>query len=311
MIDSLSHQKLVMLEDVMSRGATRNASALAPFTRGNLAGLVKTLLDTPTPCVALLSGYWILHSKPPSAETDGPVGVALLGRFFKRIGWRAVGITDLPCEVPLRGAFTFAEMDRDDVFVASKGEGAAEATPIASLRSWLAQRKVTHLLSIERPGVSADGKYYNMRASDLTENVYPFDELFRRPDYVTAAIGDGGNEIGMGSIPREVIGREIAHGETIACVTPSEFTLVCGVSNWGAHMIAAALSVLSPAFREVFDEVFSESNETEALRRVSEAGAVDGVSGLRALSVDGISMEEHFEKYNEMRFKLSTFQERK
>jgi D-glutamate cyclase len=309
-MDAIARQKLELIEAVMVEGAARNAAALAPYAAGNLAGFLTTLLQTPNPCIAILSGFWILHSKPPAAETDGPVGAALLGKFFKRLGWRALGVTDVPCEGPMRAAFEFAGLEASDIYIAKLGGRGEAPTPIETVGAWLKGREATHLLSIERPGVSADGRYYNMRGVDLTPHVYPFDPLFHQPAYVTAAIGDGGNEIGMGSIPGEVVAREIEHGAKIASITPSAFTLVCGVSNWGATMIAAGLSVLSPECKAAFDAVFSESAELEALARVSDAGAVDGVSGRRALSVDGMAMDTHFAKYREMRAKLATFQGR-
>lgn len=310
MIEPHALQTLERLEDAAARGATRNASALARHTSGNLAGLLASLLATPNPCIALVSGFWILHSKPPAAETDGPVGAALLAKLFGKLGWRTLGLADTPCEAPLRAAYEFGGIASDDVLATSIAGLGRAATPIDFVRDWLKDRGATHLLSIERPGVSADGKYYNMRGADLTRHVYPFDPLFRQPACVTAAIGDGGNEIGMGSIPTEVIAREIENGPTIASITPAQFTLVCGVSNWGAHLIAAGLSLLSPTVKEAFVEIFTESVEMAALKKISQAGAVDGVSGRRALSVDGISMDAHFEKYRELRRELAASEER-
>jgi hypothetical protein len=54
------------------------------------------------------------------------------------------------------------------------------------------------------------------------------------PAVTTIGIGDGGNEIGMGKIPWEVIRRNIPGGGRIACRVPTSFLLVCGISNWGA-----------------------------------------------------------------------------
>ena len=51
----------------------------------------------------------------------------------------------------------------------------------------------------------------------------------------TIAIGDGGNEIGMGALPQGLIARHVEHGETIECVTPARQLIVAGVSHWGAY----------------------------------------------------------------------------
>ena len=103
---------------------------------------------------------------------------------------------------------------------------------------------VTHALSIERCGRSADGAPRNMRGEDISAFTTPLDELFLAGPWQRIAIGDGGNEIGMGSVPASVIGAHVAHGETIACVTPADHLIVAGVSNWGAYALIGALAVI-------------------------------------------------------------------
>ncbi|MFQ5426032.1 MAG: glutamate cyclase domain-containing protein, partial [Gaiellales bacterium] len=52
-------------------------------------------------------------------------------------------------------------------------------------------------------GRAADGRYYSMSARDLGGHTAPIDGWFlSSPErgIVTAAIGDGGNEIGMGNV---------------------------------------------------------------------------------------------------------------
>src|SRR5438876_433702 len=77
----------------------------------------------------------------------------------------------------------------------------------------------------------------------------PLDELFAAGPWDTIAIGDGGNEIGMGALSRPLIARHVAHGETIACVTPARHLIVAGVSNWGAYALLGALAVLREDWR--------------------------------------------------------------
>src|SRR6185437_8417948 len=51
---------------------------------------------------------------------------------------------------------------------------------------------------------------------------------------VSHAIGDGGNEIGIGKLPAGLIGRTVPNGDRIACITSCDDLIVAGVSNWGA-----------------------------------------------------------------------------
>ena len=107
------------------------------------------------------------------------------------------------------------------------------AADVAQMIETWRRSGITHAISIERCGRSADGAPRNMRGQDIGSYTAPLDELFTAGPWETIAVGDGGNEIGMGSIPRELIARHIDHGETIACVTPAQHLIVAGVSNWG------------------------------------------------------------------------------
>ena len=67
-------------------------------------------------------------------------------------------------------------------------------------RSLLTELKPRLAISIERAGLTRDSKLYlNMRGVDISENTAKLDYLFQAVDR-TVAIGDGGNEIGMGSV---------------------------------------------------------------------------------------------------------------
>lgn len=101
------------------------------------------------------------------------------------------------------------------------------------------------MVSIERAGPAADGKYYTMSKKDMSHMLAPLDGLFDQAleggVVGTTGIGDGGNEVGMGNVAAEV--REhINNGQTIACITPVENLITSSVSNWCG---ATALSWLA------------------------------------------------------------------
>src|SRR5205807_1527308 len=72
-------------------------------------------------------------------------------------------------------------------------------------------------------------------------------ECRRPPGLPTIGVGDGGNEIGMGKIPWDVIRRNVPNGGLIACRVPTDYLIVAGVSNWGAYALAAGVALLRGA----------------------------------------------------------------
>ena len=56
------------------------------------------------------------------------------------------------------------------------------------------------VISIERPGMAADGRYYNMSGEDITSHCGIAEPYLVFAPCPTIAIGDGGNEIGMGNV---------------------------------------------------------------------------------------------------------------
>jgi hypothetical protein len=161
---------------------------------------------------------------------------------------------------------------------------------------------MTHAISIERCGRSADGAPRNMRGLDISSYTAPLDELFTAGPWETIAIGDGGNEIGMGSLPRELIAQHVDHGATIACVTPARHLIVAGVSNWGAYALLGALAVLRPDWRERLLACLDDKLDQAVIEAtVNDGPAVDGVSRLRTMTVDDLDMTVHHGKLREIR----------
>src|SRR5262249_44582873 len=147
---------------------------------------------------------------------------------------------------------------------------------------------------------------HSMRGNDITTSMSPAHRLFEvagglQPRITTIGIGDGGNEIGMGKGPWEGIRRNIPRGGLVAGRVPSCHLIVCGISNWGAYGLAAAVRLLRGAAPD--GDLFDLAREEELLRLMVEAGPlVDGVVGCPAVSVDGLE----FECYAEPLRRLST-----
>jgi hypothetical protein len=179
----------------------------------------------------------------------------------------------------------------------------------------------THLIALERVGPSHHlaaemspeaaavfsrevawkkrGRCYTMSGRDISDLMSPAQELFLQAPHVvpavtTIGIGDGGNEIGMGKIPWEVIRRNIPYGGLIACRVPADYLIVSGVSNWGAYGLAAGVYLLRG--RKPDPELFDPERERGLLQVMVELGPlVDGVTGQATVSVDGLSFERYIQ----------------
>ena len=285
------------IERVTQVDVGRHITALFDAARGGLRGAASSLAAAPAPRVALITGFYVPQGLPPAAETDGPVGTALLAKGLTDIGIPCRLATDEPCRSACTAALAGA---------GAPGVPVDAATVAETIVAWRGGG-ITHAISIERCGRSADGNPRNMRGVDIGAYTAPLDELFTAGPWETIAVGDGGNEIGMGSLPRELIARYVDHGETIACVTPAQHLIVAGVSNWGAYALLGALAVLRADWREKLLACLDESLDLAVLEETVDQGpAVDGVSRLRALTVDNFDIAIHHAKLREIRAVVET-----
>ena len=228
--------------------------------------------------VLIVTGFAV---EPDMPETDGPPGATVLGRALRRLGARVRYVTDRT-SVPLVEAALKTLDEPSDVIVFPGGSEAA--------RSVLASEKPTHLVAIERPGRNRAGDYLNMRGVSVAAWNPPLDDFFvnrskGRP--VTIGIGDGGNEIGMGSV-RARIAKLDALRARIATVIRVDHLVVAGVSNWGAYGVVAALSRLTGE-----DLLPTPELERRLIAACVAAGACDGVTRRREPTVDSLAADTH------------------
>jgi hypothetical protein len=101
-------------------------------------------------------------------------------------------------------------------------------------------------------------------------------------------VGDGGNEIGMGNVPADVVAACIAHGDRIACRVPVDALVVAGTSNWGCAGLVAALALLAPRHGGALAALLDPAVDLRVLGAATAAGAIDGVTGLPGATVDGV-----------------------
>ena len=280
------------IERLIQVDVGRHVTALFEAARGGLWSAASALAAAPSAKVGLITGFYVPLGSPPAAETDGPVGTALLAKGLAEIDIPCRLATDEPCYSACAAALAGAGATGVPV----------DATDVAAMIATWRSAGITHAISIERCGRSADGAPRNMRGLDISSYTAPLDELFTAGPWETIAIGDGGNEIGMGSLPRELIAQYVDHGETIACVTPARHLIVAGVSNWGAYALLGALAALRQDWRARLLACLDEARDQAVLEAtVNHGPAVDGVSRLRTMTVDNLEMTVHHAKLREIR----------
>jgi len=256
-----SEQLAAILAAVQIDPGNRGLAKLFGHFPDDFANACKSIAETPDAACMIHTGFYIPSATPPAFETDGPLGVAFLIRALRDNG----------------------------IYHYLRGEEAmlrAFTSPVDSARSV----PITHVIAIERAGPAADGKHYTMRGRDispfLTSGYEPI------PGAVSIGIGDGGNEIGMGKLPHELVAANIPNGDLIHCRVPTDHLIVAGVSNWGAYALAAGIYALrgkkGPGY------LFDPECERRRLEEMVKAGPlVDGVTGKRTATVDGLPWDEY------------------
>lgn len=203
-------------------------------------------------------------------ETDGPVGALILYRALEILGATPV----LVCGTPLATAFQH-DYRVCVISVGKKEIGLAEA------KRSLAHYNPEAIISIERPGLAENGCYHNMRGEDISARAACFDFFMDESSCPTIAIGDGGNEIGMGNVKSFLTKLDI-----IPAVTECDELIISDVSNWGAYGILAFLSVWSK------HDLLSETCPEQILKYISNLGSVDGVTRKNELTEDSLPASE-------------------
>lgn len=261
--------------------------------------------------VVVVTGFCVPPGLP---ETDGPPGAAVLGRALRLLGARVRYLTDAAAVPALAASLKVLE-EPDEIEVYAPGPDAAS--------DLLARERPSHLLAVERPGRARSGDYLSARGEPIGAWNSPIDEVFLRngrPEAgsnrgragkgatrlrpartgagsrgrpgtgeraVTIAVGDGGNEVGMGNV-RARLGRQGPLMGRIASVVGVDHLVVAGTSNWGAYGVVAAIERLTG--RRLLHTPDLERRLVEAC---VEAGAVDGITRRAEPTVDGLSLEVH------------------
>jgi hypothetical protein len=238
------------------RGMADVQSALEPGYYLRAAQILKDVQGT----VLIGTGFPVNDT----FETDGPVGAINLYVALETLGAEPVLVCGKPLSTVLAKNYRVHE-----ITVGQLQESEAQA--------YLDQCSPSAIISIERPGLSAQGRYFNMRGEDISERCACFDHFLRLANCPTIAIGDGGNEIGMGNISDALSALSI-----IPSATSCDELLLADVSNWGALGLIAILGYWQQT------DLLATLRPREILAFLSAHGSVDGVSRENTLTEDSL-----------------------
>lgn len=267
--------------------------------------------------VIILTGFPCCVNESPPTETDGPPGAVALARAAYQLGHTVTIVTD-DCN---KKVFAAAMKDVGH-WMKDTSKFKLECFPHT-----LTEKDTTRLdslindcgllLALERAGPSSDGMCYTMRGINMNERelISPIHTIVEktRGKCWFLAIGDGGNELGMGKVFASIM-KNIPNGEKIGCVIAADFLIASSVSNWGGYALAAGAALMraeqeSMADNDLGEKVEewiskclpTEQEEIHLLERVVRVGCRDGVSGKMEATVDGMSLETSMKALRDIR----------
>lgn len=298
--------KIEAIQDIIGADAGNRGMA-ALIVPGDLLSAAQIFASSSPGTLLILSGFPCCIKESPPTETDGPPGALALARAGLALGYTRVTVVTDDCNAAVFAA-------------ASVG-----LTPNVTVQTFPAilsdadEKRLQELLSdcrlviaCERAGPGKDGKCYTMRGICMNNAglIAPLHRLAdeRKAGVPFLAIGDGGNELGMGKVLDKIVNNpKIANGDQIGCVTVADHLIAASVSNWGGYALAAAAALVrsqqgeSTAADWIQKCLPTSLDETALLERCVKAGCRDGVSGKMESTVDGMSLQTSLDILEEIR----------
>lgn len=255
---------LKSIEDIILQHSTRGMDKIQKhYPYEHTKNAVEAFLKLPKGVVFIYTGFYVAGF----AETDGPLGAYFMARAFDELGYTPIIITDEFCENYFH--------DFQTIYIPLLG--LEKEAYNAILEKY---QPICHL-SIERCGQNKEGLYLNSRGVNIKEFTAPVDELFKlgNQSAMSIGIGDGGNEVGMGSFEEVLSNKEDFFDY---CVVPCDYPIIASVSNWGGYGFIAELE------KSLHGELLPSFEEVDSyLSFIVAKGSVDGIKRESVKSVDG------------------------
>ncbi|EKQ51660.1 MULTISPECIES: DUF4392 domain-containing protein [unclassified Clostridium] len=285
-----------------------------PLTTNAAKKLVGILKDGDL--VYIMTGFVLLPFK--KAEMDGIVSSILLARsLIKAFNVKPVivcpednmeAVKNLAQVMGLHFYDTIEELKEYPIsisavtFTKDVNEAGKQADEIIS------KGLPSAVISIECPGANSIGTYHNAVGLDVTELEAKQDILFTKlqdKGVLNIAIGDLGNEIGMGAI-KEQLEEFIPYAAKgkcncgcnggIAAVTKADNIITATVSDWGCYGLIAAIAYL----KKDLEILHTKEMQEEAMIVASRSGMID-MYGWLVPAIDGFGLSLNLSMVNLMR----------
>lgn len=228
---------------------------------GYLLRAARALIDR-IGAVFIVTGFPVANT----FETDGPAGALALYRLAERLGGTPTIISDPTVVSALRASYRCHTITHDSE---------------RDARELFAQREPQVVISIERPGAAQDGSYYNMAGEDISHACLTAEPYLAHANCPTIAIGDGGNELGMGNAAKGLSTLNIR-----AAVSTVDELIVADVSNWAAYALCALTDWLVGNTPDTIGQIQIDIDSLVA------QGAVDGVTRQPTATEDGFTLAD-------------------
>jgi glutamate racemase len=240
--------------------------------------------------VMLSTGFNVEEGMP---ETDGPPGLAALANALIQTGKTVTFVTDSTNKPLVKAcldilnpnAAKFCRFETFDIKPEEVETAEGKAAQFLNLRETeiRAEKKAGQLLdtynpdlvlTLELAGRGKTGVAKNMRGKAITGFNAMVDELLNQANkkkITTVAVGDGGNEAGMGGlkgVPKAMDGTQM-QARTKAGIP---------VTSWNSNLGGEALAAGVLAKFDMLDKLHTPEQQTAMIQAVVDNGGVDGVT---------------------------------
>ncbi len=259
-MDALSQHIEKIILQFNTRGMVRLSQAM---THGYCHRAAQLILSNPG-TVLIGTGFPVKST----FETDGPLGAIAMYDVLQLLGYDPIFVCGPPLSRVLGGRFNTYEIPILDW---------QASVPV--VEDALDKLHPALIMSIERPGITASGRYFSMHGRDISAYTAKFDLFFNLGPCPTIAFGDGGNEIGMGNVQHLLTDLPIT-----PAITTCDELVIATVSNWGVYGVITELS------RLLSKDLLAEIKPLETLSYLMSNGCLDGVTAKATATEDSFPM---------------------
>jgi hypothetical protein len=254
--------------------------------------------------VYIFTGFVLLPHKQP--EMDGMVSSILLARsLVLAFGAKPVILCPEDCVEPVKrcagvvGLHIYEDLKEVRKLPYSMGVVAfTKDLKQAEIDGALLMKESmpSAVISVEAPGANYLGVYHNAAGFNVTELEAKSDvlwEMLRAAGVLSIAIGDLGNEIGMGAIASHITKYVPFTGPkecTCGCnggilsASSTDYIITATCSDWGCYALMAAIAYI----KRDMEILHGEEMEAEVMRVASRSGLVD-MTGSLLPGIDGFN----------------------